>query len=237
MSMINNPITEPIIIPPAESGDRYQRQSQILPAERMAQMRVIVIGCGAVGSQVARQLAHIGQPNVTLCDFDTVGVENLCCQGFHERDLGMSKVEAVSELMGMINSERIPARLNARFRRSDASNYDVIFCCVDKIETRKMIWEACSKTCQAFFDVRIKGGDSIRVISATKQESRAHYPTTLFAAEEAQEGECTAKMTIYGAYVAAGILLSQYGLFLRRFPITGYDVMLNLCTMELGDLT
>jgi hypothetical protein len=41
-------------------------------------------------------------------------------------------------------------------------------------------------------------------------------------------------MTIYGAFVAAGLLVSQYSLFLRKFPICDPDIMINLASMELA---
>ena len=222
------------VAPPAEP--RYMRQGDILPAARMAQLKVMVIGCGAVGSLIAKQIAHIGQPHVTLCDFDTVDEVNLCCQGFTDADLGKNKVDAVTEAMIAINGtlEGQIRPINARFRKSDGIKHDVIFCCVDKIDTRKFIFQACQDSSQAFFDARVKGGDSIRILSATDAKSRAHYATTLFAPEEVQAGECTAKMTIYGAFVAAGLLVSQYSLFLRKFPICDPDIMINLASMELA---
>jgi molybdopterin/thiamine biosynthesis adenylyltransferase len=215
---------------------RYIRQGDILPAARMAQLKVMVIGCGAVGSLIAKQLAHIGQPHVTLCDFDTVDEVNLCCQGFTEADLGQNKVDAVARAMVAINGTLANQinPINARFRKSDGIKHDVIFCCVDKIDTRKFIFNAVKDSSQAFFDARVKGGDSIRILSATDAKSRAHYAATLFAPEEVQAGECTAKMTIYGAFVAAGLLVSQYSLFLRRFPICDPDIMINLAGMELA---
>ena len=216
---------------------RYMRQGDILPAARMAQLKVMVIGCGAVGSLIAKQLAHIGQTHVTLCDFDTVDEVNLCCQGFIDADLGQNKVDAVAEAMVQINSTLRGGQINpinARFRKSDGIKHDVIFCCVDKIDTRKFIFNAVKDSSLAFFDARVKGGDSIRILSATDAKSRAHYAATLFAPEEVQAGECTAKMTIYGAFVAAGILMSRYSLFLRRFPICDPDVMINLAGMELA---
>ena len=43
-----------------DSRDRFERQSQIVPRERLADLRVTVIGVGAIGRQVAVQLAKQG---------------------------------------------------------------------------------------------------------------------------------------------------------------------------------
>jgi sulfur carrier protein ThiS adenylyltransferase len=71
----------------------------------------------------------------------------------------------------------------------------------------------------------------LRVLVAHDVASRRHYPTTLFAAEEAYAGSCTAKTTIYCANVAAGFMLAQFAKWLRRLPIDP-DVTLNLLTAE-----
>jgi sulfur carrier protein ThiS adenylyltransferase len=41
-----------------------------------------VIGVGAIGRQVALQLAALGVPDLSLYDPDTVAVENLAPQGY-----------------------------------------------------------------------------------------------------------------------------------------------------------
>ncbi len=218
----------------AITSNRYIRQKDIIPSDRLAQFRPIVVGCGAVGSLVVRQLAHIGCPDIAICDFDTVDEVNLACQGFLETDLCETKVDALARHIAEINSHCHVNIINRRFSRSRDDDYDVVFCCVDSIQTRELIWRAVKDKAAGFFDARLKGGDSIRILSATDEQSRKHYPGTLFSAEQVQQGACTAKMTIYGAYVAAGLLISRYAQFLRRFPITDCDFMLNLTACELS---
>ncbi len=53
-------------------GARYTRQRDIIPADRLADLMVTVIGVGAVGRQVALQLAAIGVRRLQLVDFDRV---------------------------------------------------------------------------------------------------------------------------------------------------------------------
>jgi sulfur carrier protein ThiS adenylyltransferase len=75
----------------------------------------------------------------------------------------------------------------------------------------------------------------LRILVAYDAASRKHYPTTLFAAEEAYAGSCTAKTTIYCANIAAGLMLAQFAKWLRRLPIDP-DVSLNLLASELTSL-
>ncbi|HBN76613.1 MAG TPA: thiamine biosynthesis protein ThiF, partial [Planctomycetaceae bacterium] len=48
-----------------------------------------VIGVGAIGRQVALQLAAIGMPQLQLIDFDAVEASNITTQGYLESDLGV----------------------------------------------------------------------------------------------------------------------------------------------------
>src|SRR6266478_3979455 len=62
--------------------DRDIRQRSIVPPERLAACHALVIGVGAIGRQVALQLAALGIPLLLLYDHDTVAEENLAPQGY-----------------------------------------------------------------------------------------------------------------------------------------------------------
>ena len=209
---------------------RDARQRDIVPPERLADCQVMVVGVGAIGRQVALQLAAMGVPDLRLVDPDTVETVNLACQGYLYEDQGRAKVHATAELCRQINPHVHVHVEAARFRRSmEVGN--ALFCCVDQIETRRRIWEAASSRLQYFADGRMSA-EVIRVLVAADAESRRHYPTTLFAAAEAYQGACTAKSTIFTANIAAGLMLSQFSKWLRHLPIEK-DLTLNLLSAEL----
>jgi molybdopterin-synthase adenylyltransferase len=106
---------------------------------------------------------------------------------------------------------------SARFRRSTDIG-DCLFCCVDNIEIRRLIWESTHRKIQFFTDGRISA-EVVCILTATDSQSREHYPTTLFRAAEAYQGVCTAKSTIFAANIAAGLMLSQFSKWLRSLPI------------------
>ena len=70
------------------NDERYSRQKDIVPIERIAECKATVIGVGAIGRQVALQLAAIGIPWLQLIDFDHVEWSNLASQGYLEGDMG-----------------------------------------------------------------------------------------------------------------------------------------------------
>lgn len=72
---------------------------------RLAGARVLVVGCGALGSPVAMLLAGAGVGNLLIADFDTVDISNLHRQLFYsENDAGLFKVDVLSRRLRELNS-------------------------------------------------------------------------------------------------------------------------------------
>jgi sulfur carrier protein ThiS adenylyltransferase len=213
------------------SDERFSRQHDLVPPDRLAACKATVIGVGAIGRQVALQLAAMGIPWLQLVDFDVVEASNLASQGYLEDDLGRRKVEATADLCQQMNHNLEVHQLSQRFRRSMDVG-DAVFVCVDKIDTRRLIWESVKDRATFFADGRMSA-EVLRVLTACDSESREHYPTTLFSADQAYTGACTAKTTIYCANIAAGIMLAQFTKWLRRLPVDP-DVQVNLLTSELS---
>jgi sulfur carrier protein ThiS adenylyltransferase len=220
-----------MVNPSTDLSDRYSRQQDLVPMERLSRCKATVIGVGAIGRQVALQLAAMGIPWLQLIDFDSVEASNLASQGYLQDDLGRPKVQATGDLCHQINHGLEVHEVAERFRRSSRLG-DVIFSCVDKIDVRRLIWDAVKDKADFFTDGRMSA-EVLRILVAYDAASRKHYPTTLFAPEEAYAGSCTAKTTIYCANVAAGLMLAQFAKWLRRLPIDP-DVSLNLLTGELA---
>ena len=210
--------------------ERYSRQRDIVPPERLAACTATVIGVGAIGRQVALQLAAMGISWLQLIDYDIVEESNLASQGYLEDDLGRPKVQATADLCQQINHQLEVHEVPNRFRRS-MSTGNVIFCCVDSINTRRLIWEAVKDRVSFFADGRMTA-EVLRVLTACDAKSREHYPTTLFSADQAYQGSCTAKTTIYCANIAAGLMLAEFTKWLRGMPVEA-DISLNLLAAEL----
>jgi len=202
-----------------------------VPAERIAGCTATVIGVGAIGRQVALQLTAMGIPHLQLIDFDLVETSHLASQGYLEQDLGRLKVEATASLCGQSNSRIETIPMAERFRRRMEIG-NAIFCCVDKIDVRRLIWEAVKNTASFYVDGRMSA-EVLRVLTARDSPSRHHYPTTLFRTEEAFIGPCTAKTTIYCANIAAGLMVAEFTKYLRQLPMES-DIQLNLLASELS---
>jgi len=79
--------------------DKYIRQQELVNQEKLANLHVTIIGCGAVGSFTALSLCKMGVGQLTLIDNDKVSIENLPNQFFREDDIGEKKVAACMEIL------------------------------------------------------------------------------------------------------------------------------------------
>jgi sulfur carrier protein ThiS adenylyltransferase len=207
------------------TANRFERQSQLVSADRLAEVTATVIGVGAIGRQVAIQLASIGTPRIQLIDFDVVDLSNTTTQGYRQREVGHAKTIACSNAISEIDPTIDVTRIDDRFRPRQAIGNSV-FCCVDSIASRSAIWRSVRGRAAFWADGRMLG-EVLRVLSATDDSSANHYATTLFSASEAQQGTCTSRSTIYGASVAAALMIHQFTRWLRDIPVDA-DTSINL---------
>ena len=117
---------------PKQNEERYSRQKDIVPAERIAACKATVIGVGAIGRQIALQLTAMGIPWLQLIDFDVVEESNLASQGYLEEDLAKLKVNATANLCRKISSGLEVHLVPERVRRSMEIG-NVVFCAVDTV--------------------------------------------------------------------------------------------------------
>jgi sulfur carrier protein ThiS adenylyltransferase len=213
------------------NDERYSRQRDIVPPERIASCKATIIGVGAIGRQVALQLTAIGIPWLQVVDHDTVEISNLASQGYLEGDMGKPKVNATLELCRRINAASQIHSVPERFRRSMEIG-SVVFCCVDRIDVRRLIWESVKDKISFFVDGRMSA-EVLRILTAYNDESRECYPTTLFNPDEAFIGPCAAKTTIYCANIAAGLMVAQFTKYLRHLPVDA-DIQFNLLASEIS---
>ena len=209
--------------------DRFSRQHDLVPTDKLQALTATVIGVGAIGRQVALQLAALGVQRLQLIDFDNVEETNITTQGYYTPDLGAPKVSATAKVIHHIDPTITVAAIPDRFRPRQETG-EAVFCCVDSITTRAAIWRAVHKSCSFWCDGRMLG-EVLGILSAADPRSRDHYPTTFFEQSEAQAGQCTARSTIYTANIAAGLMLHQFTRWLRGLSVER-DLMLNLLAVS-----
>lgn len=136
--------------------DYFQRQTILPEIGRRGQVllqkaKVLVVGCGGLGSPVAIYLATSGIGEIHLVDFDTVSVSNLHRQVFYKvKDVGQPKAKILTEVI----KERAPytkvTYTNTAVEKNTildlVSNYDVIVEATDNLPIKYLINDACVLT-------------------------------------------------------------------------------------------
>jgi molybdopterin-synthase adenylyltransferase len=210
------------------TDERMERYRDLLPVDRIREWPVWVIGCGAGGRQSAILLASMGCENITLVDFDRVEEANLGTQGWWPDNLGDLKVEALWDLLVTISPYLKGQTRSVRFEREMAKEWDGrtgVFCCVDDMQARKVIWE-CARDKGAFF-VDGRMGAEVGEVYTCVPGDHEWYGPTIFAPSEAFQGRCTAKSTLYMATALDSVMVCQWTKWLRGCSVDR-KLVLNL---------
>ncbi len=134
---------------------RFVRQ-EILPElgpagqRRLGAARVLVVGCGALGSHTAAALLRAGVRRLTLVDRDIVEVHNLHRVAlFTDSDVGRPKAEALAERLREIDPGAEIGVHIAHFGPREAEDLvpgaDLVVDGLDNMETRYLLNDACLK--------------------------------------------------------------------------------------------
>lgn len=148
-----------------------------------------IIGCGAVGSTIAEQLARLGIKEIHLYDFDTVSTHNITNQMFFEQQIGQTKVEALTGLLKLINSDIVVIRHPEGWKPgTPLAGY--VFLAVDNIDTRNEIVKDnfYNPNIKAMFDTRMRLTDAQHFAAKWTTEGKIFLQNTMnFTREEAAE--------------------------------------------------
>jgi len=220
----------------SEKPSPFIRQQDLLPSSLSAN-RVTIVGVGAIGRQVAVNLAHIGVEHFQLIDPDIVEIENLGPQGFKLSDLGLSKVGAVSQTIEDLNPEAEVSLIPQYYSPGYVRRFKpfAVFSCVDKMDARRSVFEGTTPIPSVKFwaDGRMLS-ETMRILTVLPEKPRSldYYSSTLFPEREIVPGSCTARSTYYCASIAGSLLVSQYTKYLRDLPLISYDFMVDLISMS-----
>jgi len=134
---------------------RYSRQELFAGVgregqERIRRARVLVVGCGALGSAVAETMARAGVASLTVADRDVVEVTNLQRQSlFDEEDAALARPKALAAegRLRRINSEvavrGLVADVDADLAARLVAEADLVLDGTDNFETRYVLNDVC----------------------------------------------------------------------------------------------
>jgi molybdopterin/thiamine biosynthesis adenylyltransferase/DNA-binding transcriptional regulator YhcF (GntR family) len=109
--------------------------------EKVAKARVLVVGAGALGNEVVKNLALMGVGNVFILDFDTIEMANLSRSVlYRESDTGRRKAEVAAarlkDLNPTVRVQYLHADVTTQLGLGIIRRMDVIIGCLDNREAR-----------------------------------------------------------------------------------------------------
>lgn len=140
--------------------NKYEYQNKIKNA------KLVLIGCGGLGSHILLELVSVGFQNIKLVDFDKIELANLNRQILYkEDDIGSLKVfkakERILEYNTQANIEAIHKRIDSKEDIDEIiDSYDLVICVADKPRNKLIDW--LNKSCISKKIPFINGGLDIR---------------------------------------------------------------------------
>lgn len=112
------------------------------------QSRVLLIGAGAIGSNVGLASVRKGIGYLSIFDDDDVEFKNLTRQLFFKKHVGKNKAFCLTKILskqGFFSSNitGYPFRFQEALEKINQKNYNVIICCVDNNPTRSFVSKYC----------------------------------------------------------------------------------------------
>lgn len=149
--------TEPDLI--IDDDDRYSRLRMIgwWEQQKISSARVLVVGAGALGNEVLKNLALLGFGHVYVIDMDTIDKTNLTRSVlFRSADAGKPKSSVAAQMMQEINPDctvyPMMGNVLAHVGLGLVRDVDVVFGCLDNREARLWVNRMCWKVGTPWID-------------------------------------------------------------------------------------
>jgi len=161
---------------------RYDRQSLITwwDQDLLQSARVLLVGAGALGNEIGKNLALVGFGHVTIVDMDTIEHTNLArCAMFRDGDEGKMKAEVLAARLKEINPDIDTSFVNNRVEtlgEAVIDEFDLIIAGLDSRIARAWVNQACRHFGKAWVDGAIEG---IRGVARVFGPDGACYECTL----------------------------------------------------------
>jgi adenylyltransferase/sulfurtransferase len=142
-----------------DDDDRYSRLRLIAwwDQDKLAGAKVLVVGAGALGNEVLKNLALLGIGQIYVVDFDEIEQSNLTRSVlFRQRDCGRPKAEAAAEAIRDMNPDTTIYPMMANIITDVGlglfRDVDVVIGCLDNREARLWVNRQCWKVNTPWID-------------------------------------------------------------------------------------
>jgi molybdopterin/thiamine biosynthesis adenylyltransferase len=162
--MSEQPDSRRAVVDVNDDHDRYHRQGLITwwDQERLRDANILVVGAGALGNELVKNLVLMGVGRILVVDMDDVENSNLArCVFFRSEDEGQPKAQILArratelnpdiEIIPLIGDVRLTVGLGV------FAEVDLVLGGLDNREARLFVNQACWKTSTPWIDGAIEG--------------------------------------------------------------------------------
>jgi len=221
-----------------DDSDRYGRLRLISwwRQEKLAAAKILVVGAGALGNEVLKNLALLGAGRVYIIDFDAIETTNLTRSVlFRSGDAGKSKADAAAAAVRSLNPD-VRVRAHNGNVITDLglgvfAEMDVVIGCLDNREARLWINRQCWKAGKPWVDGAIQEISGVTKVfvppasacyecAMTEADYRLlnlRYSCPLLRREDIAEGKVPTAPTI--ASIVAGLETQEALKILHALPV------------------
>lgn len=236
----NLPAAEPLIplnSPTLLLNDATSRFSGTDWYNEIQHKRIILAGCGGIGSWTILQLARMNPTALFMYDDDIVEVANMSGQLYSQDDVGKAKVDAMADMICKYTTMRGIYAIKDKFTQNSEAG-DVMICGFDNMEARRTFFDAWHdhilhySTTQErsnciFIDGRLSI-DTLQVFCITGDNDWAmdeYHNKYLFSDSEADATQCSLKQTSYLACMIGSVIVNLFTNWVANTlgPVIPYD--------------
>ena len=230
-------LTEASIIP--RNSDSLQvkedssRFSSAVWYEAIQQKSITLAGVGGIGSYVAYLLARMHPKSLFLYDDDVVEYANMSGQLYSKLDVGMTKVDAIAQMVSNYANYDSAFAVSQRFTENSEPS-DIMICGFDNMAARKLFFEKWlslvktrndedKKKC-LFIDGRL-AAEELQVFCITGDNEwaiKTYREKYLFSDEQADATVCSYKQTTYMANLIGSLIVNLFVNFVAN-EVSGWE--------------
>lgn len=234
------PASAPLIQPNSPTllmNDATSRFSGTEWYNEIQKQKVLIAGCGGIGSNLAFQVARMHPAALFLYDNDVVERANMSGQLFSHNDVGKSKVDAVANKINTFTTTEHVYAISDRFTATSDSA-DIMMSGFDNMEARRIFFtswynhvsskpEEERRKC-LYLDGRLSI-DTLQIFCITGDDTynmQRYQKDFLFSDREAEETICSMKQTTYMACMIGSLMTNLFTNFVAGLldPIIPYDL-------------
>ena len=199
--------------------------------------RIILAGCGGIGSWTILQLARMNPAALFMYDDDTVEQANMSGQLYCQEDVGKAKVDAMADMVKSYTTMRNIYAIKDKFTTNSEAG-DIMICGFDNMKARKTFYNSWKNHVlskpeeERYKCLFLDGRLSINVLQVLCLTGNCYYDweeyekNYLFSDTQAEETQCSLKQTTYLACMIGSMIVNLFTNFVANTlnPIIPYDL-------------